>query len=97
MSANNLTEFDAEVLRQARELMILLPTEVVGDFLIRLTPCELQIAQLLSEGYINKEIAQIRKVSIKTVEFQKQTLFRKCKVKTSAHLVAILMRHKIIV
>lgn len=51
--------------------------------------------QLLAEGRVRKEIAQILGVSVKTMEFHKQKITEKLGVHTDAALTAYAIRHGI--
>jgi len=57
----------------------------------RLTPRELEVLQLIAEGYANKQIAGELFISIKTVEKHRQQLMRKLDI----HDVASLTRYAI--
>jgi len=60
-----------------------------------LTPRQREVLQLLAEGRVRKEIAQILGVSVKTVEFHKQKLTEKLGIHTDAALTAYAIRHGI--
>jgi DNA-binding NarL/FixJ family response regulator len=53
------------------------------------------VLQLLAEGRVRKEIAQILGVSVKTVEFHKQKITEKLGMHTDAALTAYAIRHGI--
>jgi len=59
----------------------------------RLTPREREVIQLLAEGHRNKEIAQILRISIKTVETHRNALMRKIGVKSIVELVRYAVRN----
>jgi DNA-binding NarL/FixJ family response regulator len=65
--------------------------EFSGD----LTPRQREVLQLLAEGRVRKEIAQILGVSVKTVEFHKQKISEKLGLHTNAALTAYAIRHGI--
>jgi DNA-binding NarL/FixJ family response regulator len=58
---------------------------------VRLTPREMEVLQLIAEGYANKQIAEELKISIKTVEKHRDHLMRKLDI----HDTASLTRHAI--
>ncbi|MGO4880013.1 MAG: response regulator [Bryobacteraceae bacterium] len=60
-----------------------------------LTPRQREVLQLLAEGRVRKEIAQILGVSVKTVEYHKQKLTEKLGMHTDAALTAYAIRHGI--
>jgi DNA-binding CsgD family transcriptional regulator len=60
-----------------------------------LTPRQREVLQLVAEGRVRKEIAQILGVSVKTVEFHKQRLTEKLDLHTDAALTAYAIRHGI--
>ena len=53
----------------------------------QLTPRELEILQLISEGHTNRAIAELLHVSIKTVEKHRASLMSKLEVKDLAGLI----------
>ncbi len=60
-----------------------------------LTSRQREVLQLVAEGRVRKEIAQILGVSIKTVEFHKQKITEKLGIHTDAALTAYAIRHGI--
>jgi DNA-binding NarL/FixJ family response regulator len=60
-----------------------------------LTSRQREVLQLLAEGRVRKEIAQILGVSVKTVEFHKQKITEKLGIHTDAALTAYAIRHGI--
>jgi DNA-binding NarL/FixJ family response regulator len=60
-----------------------------------LTSRQREVLQLLAEGRVRKEIAQILGVSVKTVEFHKQKITGKLGIHTDAALTAYAIRHGI--
>ncbi|HLK68230.1 MAG TPA: response regulator transcription factor [Bryobacteraceae bacterium] len=60
-----------------------------------LTARQREVLQLLAEGRVRKEIAQILGVSVKTVEFHKQKITEKLGIHTDAALTAYAIRHGI--
>jgi len=60
-----------------------------------LTSRQREVLQLLAEGRVRKEIAQILGVSVKTVEFHKQKITEKLGIHTDAELTAYAIRHGI--
>jgi DNA-binding NarL/FixJ family response regulator len=61
-----------------------------------LTSRQREVLQLLAEGRVRKEIAQILGVSVKTVEFHKQKITEKLGIHTGAALTAYAIRHGIV-
>lgn len=60
------------------------------------TTRELEVAQLIAEGSVNKEIARQLNISIKTVESHRAAGMRKAGVRTAAALVRFALKHKVI-
>jgi len=60
-----------------------------------LTSRQREVLQLVAEGRVRKEIAQILGVSVKTVEFHKQKITEKLAIHTDAALTAYAIRHGI--
>lgn len=58
------------------------------DTVTLLTPRELQILSAISEGSSNKEIARQLSISLHTVKFHVESLFRKLNVRSRAEAVA---------
>ena len=67
------------------------PAKLSGD----LTSRQREVLQLVAEGRVRKEIAQILGVSVKTVEFHKQKISEKLGIHTDAALTAYAIRHGI--
>ena len=61
----------------------------------RLTSRQLEILRLVAEGYQNKEIAQLLKVSVKTVEFHKTRIMSQLDIHTPAGLTRYAIDHGI--
>ena len=61
-----------------------------------LTNREREILQLIAEGYTNKLIARLLKVSLKTVETHRAAIMRKLKLDSVADLVRYAIRNKIV-
>ncbi len=60
-----------------------------------LTTRQREVLQLVAEGRTNKEIADIMKISIKTVEFHKAGIMRTLGLHTTADLTRYALRHGI--
>jgi DNA-binding NarL/FixJ family response regulator len=77
---------------------------VLGDFFQaeensvfdRLTPREREVLQLIAEGHTNKAIAQILKISVKTVEKHRANLMGALNVHDLAGLVRIAIDHGLV-
>lgn len=61
----------------------------------RLTLRQLDILRLVAEGYQNKEIAQLLKISVKTVEFHKTRIMNELNIHTPAGLTRYAIDHGI--
>ncbi len=61
-----------------------------------LTHREREVVQMIAEGRINKEIAQMLSISVKTVETHRATAMHKLKLRTTADLVRYAVRNSII-
>lgn len=62
----------------------------------RLTPEEFTLTKLLSEGKINKEIAQIMNFSVRTIESKRIRLEKKLGVRNTAELIKYAFRNGIL-
>nr|WP_199082465.1 response regulator transcription factor [Pedobacter sp. ASV19] len=63
--------------------------------LYKITPTEIEIIQLIAEGYSNKLIADKRSLSHYTVETHRKNIFRKLDAKNMADVVAFAVIHGI--
>jgi DNA-binding NarL/FixJ family response regulator len=61
-----------------------------------LTVREREIVQLIAEGKINKQIAHLLEISVKTVETHRATAMHKLKLRTTAELVRYAVRNHIV-
>jgi DNA-binding NarL/FixJ family response regulator len=61
----------------------------------RLTLRQLEILRLVAEGYQNKEVAQLLKISVKTVEFHKTRIMSELDIHTPAGLTRYAIDHGI--
>jgi DNA-binding NarL/FixJ family response regulator len=61
-----------------------------------LTHREREVVQLIAEGRINKEIARLLDISVKTVETHRATAMHKLKLRSTAELVRYAVRNSII-
>ena len=57
---------------------------------------EIEVLQLISEGYTNMEIADKLFLSKRTVEGHRQSLITKVKVKNSAELIKFAVQHHMV-
>ena len=62
----------------------------------QLTPREQEVLQLISEGHTNNGIAQVLKVSVKTVEKHRANLMSKLNVHDLASLIRTAIKHHLI-
>ena len=70
-------------------------TPVASQDAKRLTLRQLEILRLVAEGYQNKEIAQLLKISVKTVEFHKTRIMTELDIHTPAGLTRYAIDHGI--
>lgn len=70
--------------------------DVKQDNTDRLTPREREVLQLIAEGYTNKEIAEILKISIKTVKAHRSNLMGKLDLHSQGDLIKYAIQKKII-
>jgi len=61
-----------------------------------LTHREREVVQLIAEGKINKQVAQVLSISIKTVETHRATAMQKLSLRTTADLVRYAVRNKLV-
>ena len=61
-----------------------------------LTSREREVVQLIAEGHINKEIARLLNISVKTVETHRASAMHKLRLRTTADLVRYAIRNSII-
>jgi DNA-binding NarL/FixJ family response regulator len=71
-------------------------TEPKQSALELFTTRELEVANLIAEGYSNKAIARQLKISVKTVESHRTAVLRKAQVHTAAEFVRFAIRHNLI-
>lgn len=62
----------------------------------QLTPREREVLQLIAEGYSNREIADILKISIKTVQAHRNNLMQKLNLNSQGELTKYAVQKKII-
>jgi DNA-binding NarL/FixJ family response regulator len=62
-----------------------------------LTAREREVLQLVGEGKSMKEIAWLLRISVRTVEFHKQSLFQDLGLRTTAELIRYSLNHKILI
>jgi DNA-binding NarL/FixJ family response regulator len=61
-----------------------------------LTHRERSVVQLIAEGYTNKQIAGLLKISVKTVETHRAAIMRKLKLSSPAALIRYAIRNRIV-
>jgi DNA-binding NarL/FixJ family response regulator len=71
-------------------------TSPVAGNVIRLSPREREVVQLVSEGKASKEIATILKVSLATAETHRSNILRKLNLHSIAELVLYAVRNEIV-
>jgi FixJ family two-component response regulator len=57
----------------------------------RLTPPELEVVQLLTEGLLNKQIAARLNVAVRTIELRRANIFRKMEVSSLGDLLRLVI------
>jgi DNA-binding NarL/FixJ family response regulator len=57
---------------------------------------ELEVGQLIAEGYGNKQIARSLDISVKTVESHRAAVMRRAGVRSAAELARFAIRHRLI-
>ena len=78
-----------DLLRLEDDAKVLSPFE-------RLTPREREVLQLIAEGHTNTAIAQILKISVKTVEKHRSNLMSKLHVHGLAGLIRTAIKHQLV-
>ena len=63
---------------------------------LRITPRELEIVRLLAEGKVNKEIAALLGITVRTVETHRAKIMLKLGLRSLAELIHYALRHGII-
>ncbi|GFE72490.1 response regulator transcription factor [Novosphingobium sp. TCA1] len=71
-------------------------TNLAADKGIMLTAREREIVQLIAEGKLNKQIAHMLNISVKTVETHRAAAMHKLKLRTTAELVLYAVRNNIV-
>lgn len=61
-----------------------------------LTKREIEVVRLVSEGFINKEIADQLNISIRTVDAHKSNVMQKLNIKSNVEIVKYAIKHKLI-
>lgn len=61
-----------------------------------LTKQEARIAQAITDGLSNRQIASQLKVKVKTVEVHRANLYRKLRVRNTAQLIAVAVREGLV-
>jgi DNA-binding NarL/FixJ family response regulator len=72
------------------------PDEGIAGYDRRLTTRQREVLQLVAEGKAAKEIAGILNISVKTVEFHKQSIMDELGVRTTAELTRYALAHGIV-
>jgi DNA-binding NarL/FixJ family response regulator len=86
------------VSQQMRELMLRVPANQAkrDTFSVQLTNREKEILRLICEGYTSKEIGDQLFISHRTVETHKDNMMRKLDVNSTAKLISIALKMKLI-
>lgn len=63
----------------------------VRERLARLTPPELEVVKLLTEGLLNKQIAARLNVAVRTIELRRANIFRKMEVASLGDLLRLVI------
>ena len=71
-------------------------TRPAANIVVRLSPREREVLQLLSEGNITKKIASMLNVTVKTAETHRSNIMRKLGIHSIAELVLYAVRNNII-
>lgn len=79
--------------RPAREAFAPLTAFTENTAIAPLTPREVEVLTAISEGASNKEIARLLEISLHTVKFHIESIFRKLEVRTRAEAVAKGLQH----
>lgn len=67
-----------------------------SDKIVMLTAREREIVQLIAEGKLNKQIAHMLNISVKTVETHRAAAMHKLKLRSTAELVLYAVRNNIV-
>ena len=86
----------AHARRSVRSSMRLHPEQARVARALRVTDRELEILQLIAEGFDNRDIAQELTVSIETVKTHVRRLLAKLKAHSRAHAVAVAWREELV-
>jgi DNA-binding NarL/FixJ family response regulator len=78
------------------DLRALPAPEPLGSPLDRLSPREREVLQLLAEGRALKEIGARLGITVRTVSFHKYRLMDKLAVRSTAELVQLAIRHRVV-
>ena len=66
----------------------------VLEQLAQLTPREREVAQLLAEGNVNKQVAAKLDISVRTAEAHRSNIMKKLQLKTFPELVRLMLLEK---
>jgi DNA-binding CsgD family transcriptional regulator len=61
-----------------------------------LTPRELEVVQLISSGFTDREIANMLSISSKTVNTHRKNILRKLSVKNTALLIRYVIENRLV-
>jgi DNA-binding NarL/FixJ family response regulator len=82
--------FSAPIWEVVRESVVQHADSMIAN---ELTTREREIVQLIAEGMINKQVAHVLGISVKTVETHRAAVMEKLKLKTTAELVRYAVRN----
>lgn len=71
-------------------------TKAIEDISIELTPRQLEVLQLLTKGFTNKDIARHFNISVNGVKRHLEHLFERLGVSTRAEAVAVALREQLL-
>jgi DNA-binding NarL/FixJ family response regulator len=72
------------------------PDSSAGKTILGLTLREREIVQLLAEGYVTKEVANMLGLSVKTIETHRANIMRKLEIHSVAELVLYAVRNNLV-
>lgn len=86
--------FDVRFVLMEKEIII--AKKEYKNNVVYITPSELSIIEDMSHGMTSREIAEERKISLKTAEVHRYNILKKTGYKNSVHLIASFLRKGLI-